>query len=178
MGFVIILPLVITVNILWYWLKFDLKKHGFETHLFCGHFTDLVNVVRVIRNADDKSVKKVYSGVLGCIIAMTICVVMTAFNAFSSIGNSRCRVFDRYLSHSYSGQVKQKFIDRNNHAIESLILINSSKESTISMNLDLQLYEFVKPGDMVVKQANDSTILVSRGSKTFEYSRKRSEFCR
>jgi|GEM_PF-3485836 len=177
-GFIIILPLVIIANVLWYWLKFDLKKHGYETHMFWGHFTDLVNASRVIRTTEDKTVKRTYTMILGSLIVVVIGFLTTAFNSFPSIDETRCNVFDSYLSHSYSGQLKKKFVDLDNHAVETLILINGENESTVYMNLNQKLYEFIEPGDLISKQPNDSAIIVKRGDETYEFIRKRGEFCR
>jgi len=176
--FIIILFLVVTANVLWYWLKFDLRKHGYKTSILTGHFADLANARQVIITNKDKSVANVYSAVLGFLTLTVIAFVIAVFYSFSSLTADRCDGFDSYLSHSYSDRLKEKFIDSDNHSVETLILLGNSKESTIYMNLNQRLYQFVEPGDFITKRFNDSTILVTRGDETFQYLLRRRDFCR
>ena len=83
--------LVLTANILWFWLKSDLKKKGYETHFFSGHFHDLSNVADFIKNSEEPSTKRIYRNVLYSIIGIIILIPTIFFINIESFESNRCK---------------------------------------------------------------------------------------
>ncbi|MEQ8626066.1 hypothetical protein [Ekhidna sp.] len=44
---------VIVTNILWYWIKEELRKNGFKVHYFHHHLNDLTNFPILIKRTED-----------------------------------------------------------------------------------------------------------------------------
>jgi hypothetical protein len=74
---------VILANGLWYFIKYVVKQNGYETHLFWGHFGDIVNLHRLVNKEQDVSKKREYKILLfafySVIVLMVASLFMTAY---------------------------------------------------------------------------------------------------
>ena len=128
--------LVLIGNILWYWLKFDLKNKGYKIHYFYGHFNDLANAADVIKKSDNPQTKKTYRSVLFSIIGVIILMPTILFTNIPTFEDHRCKRFNDYLEHQVQGVVESKFINSSNHNIRTLNF-NNGKRETQTPILDL-----------------------------------------
>jgi len=51
--FIALLFLSLIANGLWYYIKDVVRQNGYETHLFWGHWTDIVNLHRLVTREQD-----------------------------------------------------------------------------------------------------------------------------
>jgi hypothetical protein len=50
--------LAISVNVIWYKIKFVLKDNDYDVHFFFSHLSDIPNMISLIRKTENKEDKK------------------------------------------------------------------------------------------------------------------------
>ena len=168
--------LAIVGNLLWFWLKDDLQNKGYETHFLRGHFNDLSNATEVIKKTDDPKVKRTYRSVLYSIIGVIILMPTIFFTNIPSIESRRCKRFNNYLEHQVQGIVKSKFNDSSNHNIPTLNL-NNDKRETETVIFISELYEYLRPGDSIIKKSGSSEISVYRDGNERVFNVDKEHYC-
>jgi hypothetical protein len=169
--------LALAVNILWYWLKNDLQNKGYETHTFYGHFNDLFNANEVIKNTDDSVTRRTYRKILYSIIAMVVLIPVIFFTNMPTFESNRCRQFNRYVDHQVTSIVKSKFIDKYNHASETLELSNGTHETKVT-SIVLELYGYLQPNDSIAKISGNNELKVYRNGNERTFNVDRSFWCK
>ena len=86
--FFTLIVLIIFINILWYWMKLELKSKGYKVGFFTSwsHYKDIPNMHRLARKERDPRSKKKYKRVLGAFYISIVLVVLTTL--FSVIVSS------------------------------------------------------------------------------------------
>lgn len=168
--------LALTGNILWYWLKHDLKNKGYKVNNFQGHFNDLQNASKVIRNSDGREIKHTYRWVLSSLIAVFILMPTVFFTNIELTGDWRCRRFNNYLEHEVNGVIDSKYIDKPNHAMKTLNLADGTKEDEITI-FATGLYEFLQPGDSIYKISGNSELEVFRSGELTTFNVSQTDYC-
>jgi len=77
--------LVIALNGLWYYIKYVLHQHGYETHLFWGHFKDISNLQRLHAQEQDLGKKRNFKMLLFALYIGLGLFLIAAVMMFSSI---------------------------------------------------------------------------------------------
>jgi len=168
--------LVLTANILWFWLKSDLKKKGYEAHFFSGHFHDLSNAADVIKNSEEPSTKRIYRNVLYSIIGIIILIPIIFFINIESFESNRCKRFNDYINYQVNGVIESKFIDKPNHGYETLKLENGTEKNEITIFV-AELYQFLQPGDSISKTSGNSALRVYRNGQLTTFNVESKTYC-
>jgi hypothetical protein len=56
--------LALTANVIWYKMKFILRDNDYDVSMFFSHFSDIPNMINLIKRTNDKADKKAYLGLL------------------------------------------------------------------------------------------------------------------
>ncbi len=78
--FVINALVVLILNLMWLWVKQELKHNDYEVHFFRDHFSDLSNLSDLIDKTQDPGIKSNYRMVL-----RTIRVLLAMFLVLSGV---------------------------------------------------------------------------------------------
>ncbi len=98
---------------------------------------------------------------------------------FTNIGtfeSHRCKRFNDYLNYEVIGMVESKFIDKPNHAYETLKLTNGHEENEITIFVN-GLYEFLATGDSIKKVSGNSELRVYRNGNERIFNVDRAYWC-
>ncbi|MBK6265376.1 hypothetical protein JKA74_10025 [Marivirga sp. S37H4] len=163
-------------NILWYWLKFDLKNKGYKIQYFYGHFSDLAKATEVIKKTDEPRTKRTYRGILFSLILVIILMPIIFFMNMESTENRRCRRFNDYKLYSLNGTIAFKYIDKPNHAMETLSFEDGTEENEVPIFVD-ELFEFIQPGDSICKVSGSTELLVYRTGKLTTFKVDQKKYC-
>ncbi|MFT5641870.1 MAG: hypothetical protein ACI9A7_001976 [Cyclobacteriaceae bacterium] len=169
--------LAIIGNLLWFWLKNDLKQLGYKTHFFRGHFNDLSNAAEVIKKTDDPQTKKTYRSVLFSIIGAIILMPTIFFTNIPTMRSHRCKRFNDYLEHQVQGVVESKFINSSNHNIRTLNLRDGKRETQTPIFVT-ELYEYLQPNDSISKISGYIELSVYRNGNERTFNVDRSFWCK
>jgi hypothetical protein len=83
--FQLVLFLVILVNILWYVMKIVLRTNGYQWRWF-DHFSDVANMVRLIRATPNTAARVRYIALFGAILVGTGVFIVLAIRLFRDVG--------------------------------------------------------------------------------------------
>ena len=81
----LLLFFVIIVNILWYLMKFVLRTNGYQWHWF-DHFSDIANMVRLIRATRSPATRARYIALFLAILAGTGVFIVLAIRLLRDFG--------------------------------------------------------------------------------------------
>lgn len=176
--FDILFFIVLAANIASFWLKFDLKKHGYKTNLFWGQIRDLINAREVMKTSDNLNVRKKYRIVLNLIAVAIISIGLFAMSMFATReerdNEIADQIFQNYLNRQFEGIVLAKYIDSSKYKTKRVTLeLDSIKENYGVSNF---IYKSAEIGDYVVKNQGDSTTLLVLESDTLKFVKRREEF--
>ncbi len=73
----LVILFVVLANILWYYIKYALHQKGYETHLFWGHWGDIVNLHRLIKKEQDGNQKKLYKILLFALYSSLLLIIVS-----------------------------------------------------------------------------------------------------
>ncbi|MEQ8715882.1 MAG: hypothetical protein RIC80_22910 [Cyclobacteriaceae bacterium] len=165
--FIVMTLLALVGNVIWYWLKSDLGKRGYETHLLYGHLDDLFNAREVMKVNQDPIVRDQYKRTLNWLTIVFILFIALPIGAliYESKTN-KLRAYDKLLNQELTGIVKSKYIDSSNHMNEYLELSREEASTKINVTMYDSLYEKVQIGDNINKLSGDSTIYLNRQGST------------
>jgi len=65
--------IAIVFNILWFWVKFTLKRNGYKTNWFSNHLNDIPNIYRLEKKTEDPRKRKRYYYMA---IALTVSILI------------------------------------------------------------------------------------------------------
>lgn len=111
---------------------------------------------------------------------MTVCAFITGLvyvflrqvNSKYRLGGSiKCEVYERIKGRQIYGVVKAKYIDKNNHGVETIDLLSNGRNFTnYYLNADRSdFFQFVEAGDSIFKEINSSLIMVLRDETTHKF---------
>jgi hypothetical protein len=109
-------------------------------------------------------------------------ILITLIFAFSSclkVDKWRCDTYKEYLNHENFGRLEEKYIDKGNHARETLILKHFSlQKSDIQLTLVVDgLYDTIQVGDELLKEKGSNLTIIKRGTKRIELTVDKSKWC-
>jgi hypothetical protein len=64
--------LAISANVIWYKMKFILRDNDYDVSMFFSHFSDIPNMINLIKKTTDSKDRKSYLGLLLGLIANLI----------------------------------------------------------------------------------------------------------
>jgi hypothetical protein len=70
----ILLILVLSINILWYWIKTILLANDYKVNWFWGHFNDIINIFRLAKVTQEPEKQKKYY-----LLGIAVCFGLLAF---------------------------------------------------------------------------------------------------
>lgn len=176
--FNILFFLVLSANVASFWLKFDLKNHGYKTNLFWGHLRDIMNAREVMKTNEDEAVRKKYRIVLNTIAMAFISMSLFALNMFATKSERdkefADQIFQSYLNMQYEGVIVSKYIDSSKYKRKMLSLeFDSAIEN---YRVSSFIYDNSKVGDYLIKTQKDSTSYLIQNTDTLKYTRHREDF--
>lgn len=92
----------------------------------------------------------------------------------------RCDTYYEYLNHENFGRLETKYIDKENHARETLILKHFRlQKSDVQLTLVVDgLYDTIQIGDELLKEKGSSVTIIKRGTQTIELTVDKSNWCK
>lgn len=174
--------LILFGNILWFWLKLELKKNGFQVNYFKGHIKDLTNAVDVINQSDEPRIRRNFTLILSTLILIIILIPTIFFInrielGFRSIESQRCKRFNDYLDHQIIGTIESKYIDKQNHAFKTLNFTNGKREVEVTLFVK-GLYDFLQSGDSIRKISGNSELKVFRNNQEKTFNVIQADWCK
>jgi len=150
-----IIVLVIILNLLVYLIKFILKKKGYPVSWFNMHLRDITNLWKLISKTKNASEKLIYF-VLGTgFPILTIVFITSAISHMHDFAKvDWCKYEEQFRQTEWSGIVTNKYIDKPNHAYETIEIENDGQNQKIQNRVLFQNGNFaqIEIGDSIVKK--------------------------
>jgi hypothetical protein len=150
-----IIVLVIILNLLAYLIKFILKKKGYPVNWFSKHLRDIPNLWRLFGKTKKASQKLIYF-VLGTgFPILTIVFIILAISHMKNFAEvDLCEYEEQFRQTEWNGIVTNKYIDKPNHAYETIEIENDGQIQKIQNWVLFQNGNFtqIEIGDSIVKK--------------------------
>jgi hypothetical protein len=150
-----IVAIVIILNILAYLIKYILKTKGYPVSWFSKHLRDIPNLWKLFGKTK-KTGERIFYFILGT--GVPILTIVFAILAFSEMKNfaegDPCLYEGRFRQTEWGGVVTKKYIDKQNHAYETIEINNQGQTQKIQ-NWALSQngnFEQIEIGDSIVKK--------------------------
>lgn len=106
-----------------------------------------------------------YSYAPNFIVALVLYMSIVSFSKCANIAT--CAEEDHFKENGYSGIVIRKFLNGKNHRFRTLSLTGGDEMILV---LDTtKLYDFVQPGDSLIKKRGSKEVFVKRNGKVVSY---------
>jgi CRISPR/Cas system Type II protein with McrA/HNH and RuvC-like nuclease domain len=92
----------------------------------------------------------------------------------------RCQTYTDYLNIDQYGRLEKKYIDKENHARQTLLLVNRRTEK---IEIDIPyivkgLYDTLQIGDELIKEKGSDTTIVKRGKTEIKLTVDKTAWCK
>jgi hypothetical protein len=106
-----------------------------------------------------------YSYAPNFIVALVFYISIVSFSKCANM--AMCAEEDHFKENGYSGIVIRKFLNDKNHRFRTLSLTGGDEMILV---LDTtKLYDFVQPGDSIIKKRGSKEVFVKRNGKVVSY---------
>lgn len=97
------------------------------------------------------------------IISVLVSIILPLFYSACSSGHKENSAMIAYKKHEYSGVIVNKFIDKEQHLYQKIIINQDNQEDVIVMNFEAGgLYDFLCIGDSISKTSGSLKVRVVR----------------
>ena len=165
-NFGIITALVFLYLIVVILTKIYLRKNGHDVSLLRTRIRDLNLLFEVSKKYKNGITRKLHFLIYLFIIVFPVIVIGLFIFSQPSDNYMRCVIVERFKEQHYNGVIVDKYIDKENHANETLIVENGNNKSTIIdfIYLPREDFNIIQIGDSIFKESGDEFILMKRDS--------------
>lgn len=134
-------------------------------------FSNVENMADLIKKTENKRTNKIYSILLGVSVVAPLFGMVAFVLGREDINVISCRFYSEFLGKEINGVVSNKYIDYNNHASETISLISYGRKvkGTEVGRYSIETYDYVQPGDTIIKQIGSPYIEIKNGSRTKQF---------
>lgn len=146
--------------------KIYLRKNRYDISLLRTRIRDLNLLFEVSKKYKKGIIRKLHFLIYLFIIVFPVAVIGLFIFSQPSNNYMRCLIVERFKEQCYSGVIVDKYIDKENHANETLIVQNRNNKSTVIdfIYLPIEDFNIIQIGDSIFKEAGDEFILMKRDS--------------
>jgi hypothetical protein len=162
-------------------IKQNLNQHGKKSSAFnpADHVTDSPSIFILASETQDVSVQRKYRTLGISLIVTLVAFVTIASMMFESTSDVRCRRYAEYVNYRVSGTVTGKFVDKPNHALETLSMELSGQafeENELPLFVN-GLYDTLRVGDIVSKEKGTPDVIITLLNDTIVLTANSMAFC-
>jgi len=107
------------------------------------------------------------------LLAIIIFIIVAVFIVYRGLVSVRIiipeheiaqkQIVNNYKSLCYSGKITKKYIDRNDHSYEKVIINNENQNTTLRFSFEASgLYDYLRIGDSIIKKKDSLSVRVIR----------------